>query len=294
MGMTETNATPLTTPQAPEPIEGPQTVTATGYHGAVGTGGSDPQVVEYDNESLCVVKFQQNKQGPWVLANETFITQLGRWIACLDKDIPLLPMPEPLLVKVTDDVLGNDNLEYKQTDGTTAPPQTGLHFGSSLVGSPDETSAKPSIEAIHDACNLDGLIGTIALDLVVGNYDRDNKHIVLTTTPTGTKAWSVDNGHAFDKGNAWENLDITDDQPARQLASRTSELVQPLDIEARLPGVSDTMSTAIGRAPISDMLATIPYDEWGLAQAQAPEVAAYVAGRAARLRELAEVYLDHL
>src|ERR1700686_2528619 len=95
-------------------------------------GGAQAQLMRCGDDGYYVVKFQNNPQGPRILANELLATRLAARIG--------LPTPPVAVVEVREELIAYTDDLVMQLGRGRAPCQAGLQFGSRYPGSPAETA----------------------------------------------------------------------------------------------------------------------------------------------------------
>ncbi|HYP49019.1 MAG TPA: HipA family kinase, partial [Thermoleophilaceae bacterium] len=163
---------------APE-VLAPPTVVATRYVAPLREGGSNPALMEADDDGLYVVKFRGAGQGPKALIAELVAGELGRLLG--------LPVPEIAFVEL-DPALARAEPDPEIQDLLNASP--GLNLGLDFL---------PGALAF-DAAAASGLAEELAADVVwfdalVTNLDRTprNPNLLLWHE----RLWLIDHGAAL-------------------------------------------------------------------------------------------------
>jgi hypothetical protein len=152
-------------------------------------GGSEPILVQADDDLLYVVKFINNLQGPNVLFNEGAGTELYR--ACGLST----PRWKPLLL--TNSFLDQNRGSWMETDKGALRPEAGLCFGSLYLGAGGrklfEILPGSSLSRIDNRASfwLAWLVDAC------GNHVDNRQAIFAEDTGGKLNAFFVDHGHLF-------------------------------------------------------------------------------------------------
>jgi hypothetical protein len=160
-------------------------------------GGSQSILVQCDDNRFYVVKMAGNPQGSNVLANEF----LGTVIA----DAVGLPVAEGKLIHLSDYFIDSEPEMWFELSSGRKRPNTGLHFGSLLVGQPsgpERPSEYICRSRVNTIANRDAFLGMYLLD-VWANH-QDNRQAVLLRRPWDDtqEIFFIDHGHMFG-GSEW-------------------------------------------------------------------------------------------
>src|SRR6202035_2874146 len=128
-------------------------------------GGSQAHLMRCSDKNFYVVKFQNNRQHLRVLANEMLAALLARLAG--------LPVPEPVLVEVSEFLVQHTPELNIQLLNGTVPCQFGLQFGSRYAVSPLEGQVFDDlpVAVLGRVRNLEAFAGLLAMDKWTCNSD---------------------------------------------------------------------------------------------------------------------------
>jgi len=151
------------------------------YIGAGGPGATSPQLFRADDGKIYVVKLQNNRLGPKVLANELIGSRLGESLG--------LCLPPGGIIKL-DDALIARNRRLRRAG---VPP--GRHFAC-LYLSGTEFLCRCNIAR---AVNIKEMAGILLFDHLTHNLDRtlNRRNLLLRREADGWRAYAIDNSHLF-------------------------------------------------------------------------------------------------
>jgi hypothetical protein len=194
-----------------------------------------------------VVKFQNNPQGPRILANEMLAGSLAQALG--------LPVTEPEVIEVSDWLVEHSPEMYIQAGRDRVRCDSGLQFGSRFPCDPLRT---PVYDFLPDALlssvrNRDRFAGMLVFDKWTCNCD--SRQLVFHRQPDGEAAeftaTMIDQGFCFHAAK-W---DFPDD-PARGLYSRVAVYDSVAGLESFEPFLSrlehldaDAIAAAAARVP---------------------------------------------
>jgi|SRR5579871_1950595 len=159
-------------------------------------GGSQAQLMRCDDESLYVVKFQNNPQGLRILINELVASRLARLIG--------IPVAQPAVVSVDKDLInGTEDLVIQHRSGREIC-KPGLQFGSRYCGTPigGHVWDMFPVELKSRISNLKVFAGVLAFDIWLGNADERQAVFAQWESNRPYDAYIVDNGLCFN-GCRW-------------------------------------------------------------------------------------------
>jgi hypothetical protein len=157
-------------------------------------GGSQAHLMCCSDKNLYVVKFQNNPQHMRVLANEMLAGLLAGLVG--------LPVPEPVLVEVSEWLVQHTPDLNVQQGGTTTPCQSGLQFGSLYAVSPLEGQAfdHMPVTMLGRVRNLEAFAGMLAMDKWTCNADGRQAAFWRTMRQRNYAATFIDQGDCFNRG----------------------------------------------------------------------------------------------
>ena len=231
------------------------------YLKAVGRGNSQPQqFVLSGGLGLCAVKFQQNPQGPRMLANEW----IGYGLAGL---LGIRHAPYGLVQVSTESLPDTGRLLITDDDGDEVSLLPGIHFYSKWL--------EPASDLTFEDLKLAGLVsdlgmlaGVAVLDMLVAHWDRKlgNPNLLMVREQGRASLYLMDMGMSF--GSAiWGLGDLLSpalpdtafalpySRPPDQLFSQVRSLQQ---FEPYLEAVG-----GLTRMQIQELVDGLP-EEWGV------------------------------
>jgi hypothetical protein len=162
-------------------------------------GCAQSHLLECDDGSEYVVKFQNNPQGRRVLTNELVSHFVMSWLG--------IETPSAALVAITPEFLErNPDVGIVERKRLVAPA-VGLHFGSRSPGNVSVWDFLPEAHVLKVANRAD-FCGALVFDKWVSNADGRQTIFYRRAIPSNTSGsvaqwWvqMIDNGHAFDGPN---------------------------------------------------------------------------------------------
>jgi hypothetical protein len=177
-------------------------------------GGAQSQLLRCSDGEYYVVKFQNNPQGPRILANELLATFLAKRLD--------LPVPEAAIVNVSAEFIRHTDELVIQLEHDRIPCRPGLCFGSRYPRNP---STKLScLHAVQDllpegqfraVTNISDFVGMLVFDKWLGNTDDRQCVYFREKGQFHYKALMIDHGFCFN-GQEWNFSDV----PRRGLCPR--------------------------------------------------------------------------
>jgi hypothetical protein len=163
-------------------------------------GGAQSQLMLGSDESLWVVKFQNNPQHTRVLANEFLATRLAASVG--------LTVPQCDVVEVTEWLIANTPELQMQMPGGRVRYMAGLHFGSRFVGGlmPGQVVDTLPGPQLSEVKNLREFAGMLVLDKWTSNVN--GRQAVFGKRPRERRymATFIDQGYCFNAGS-WTLID---------------------------------------------------------------------------------------
>jgi len=157
-------------------------------------GGSQAHLMRCSDKNFYVVKFQNNRQHLRVLANEMLAALLARLAG--------LPVPEPVLVEVSEFLVQHTpELNIRLLNGTV-PCQFGLQFGSRYAVSPLEGQVFDDlpVAVLARVRNLEAFAGILAMDKWTCNSDDRQVAFWRMMRQRNYAAAFIDQGYCFNGG----------------------------------------------------------------------------------------------
>jgi hypothetical protein len=159
-------------------------------------GGAQSRLVCAADGTLWVVKFQNNPQHLFVLANEFIATRLAAEVG--------LSVPDPAIIEVSPWLYANSvDFDIDFGRGRKEPCRPGLHFGSRFIGGlvPGKTVDCLPERQLAEVLNLNEFAGILALDKWTGNCD--GRQCVFSHEPDfgQYEATFIDQGFCFNAGD---------------------------------------------------------------------------------------------
>src|ERR1700752_703704 len=153
-----------------------------------------PGVRKREDSDYYVVKFQNNPQGPRLLANELLATRLAARIG--------LPTPPVAVVEVREELIAHTDDLVMQLGRGRAPCQAGLQFGSRYPGSPVETVVYDFLpdEELRESENLADFCGMLVFDKWTCNTNGRQTIFFRAASDSRYRALMIDNGFCFNAG----------------------------------------------------------------------------------------------
>ncbi len=128
-------------------------------------GGAQAHLVECDDGSAYVVKFQSNPQHRRILPNEMLASELLKFLQ--------ISAPETAIIELTDAFIKDSPEACVQLGAKAVPPEPGWHFGSKFPGDPARTATYDFIpdQLLGKIHNLQDFLGVLVFDKWTGNSD---------------------------------------------------------------------------------------------------------------------------
>lgn len=157
---------------------------ATDYLGPVGIGATSPQLMRADDKRTYIVKLQNNRLGPKVLANEWLAVKFGE---LLDLCFP----PSGTICLDADFIKKNSFLMLNRV-------KPGLHFACQYLNHTGYIDR----HYLSKAVNKEQLAGVMLFDHLFHNLDRtwNRRNLLIRREPDGYKIYAIDNSHLFKRG----------------------------------------------------------------------------------------------
>ena len=154
------------------------------YLGPVGVGITAPRYFCADDGKIYVVKLQNNRLGPTVLASELLAAKFGAFMG--------LCFPNSGMIEISEELL------EKQPELVAAGVTAGRHFASQYLDNA-EYLQKDNLEK---AVNIAEMAGVILFDHMFHNADRsgNKKNLLLRREGDVFKIYAIDNSHLFRAG----------------------------------------------------------------------------------------------
>ncbi len=149
--------------------------------GATARGVTSPQLFRADDGKVYVVKLQNNRLGPKVLANELIGTRLGEALG--------LCFPPGGVIKLEEELLRRSR---RLAAHGVAP---GRHFGCRYLSGTEYLCRHNVARAI----NRREMAGVMLLDHLAHNMDRtlNSRNLLLRREVEGWRIYAIDNSHFF-------------------------------------------------------------------------------------------------
>lgn len=151
--------------------------------GKVGVGVTSPHFFRADDGNIYIVKLQNNRLGPKVLANEFLAAKLGEFLGLCFPPTDIIEINEQTLLQ--DPYLSESCISL------------GRHFASRYL----DNSVYVDKDNLGKAVNIAEMAGVILFDHMFLNADRaSKKNLLLRQEDTGYKIYAIDNSHLFQSG----------------------------------------------------------------------------------------------
>ena len=244
-------------------------------------GGAQSQLMLGSDESLWVVKFQNNPQHPRVLANEYLATRLAAGMG--------LTVPACDVVEVTDWLIANTPELRMQIPGGRERCRAGLHFGSRFVGGlmPGQVVDTLPEAQLAEVKNLREFAGMLVLDKWTSNVN--GRQAVFGKRPRERRytATFIDQGYCFNAGE-WKLVDT----PLRGVFASNSVYGSVVGWESFEPWMGRV--ERLDAQAIWSAAESIPPEWYGGDIAELETLVESLIARRGRLRELIEGFrLSH-
>lgn len=154
------------------------------YLGAVGLGATSPQLFRADNGRVYVVKLQNNRLGPKILANELLGARLGEYLGLCFPDGGIIRLDEALVAK------------SRRLIMHSVPP--GRHFACRYLSGVRYICRNN----LRRADNLGQMAGVMLFDHLLHNLDRtlNRRNLLLRREGKRYRIYAIDNSHLFRRG----------------------------------------------------------------------------------------------
>jgi hypothetical protein len=161
--------------------EGYGMLTALAHLGAAARGVTSPQLFRADDGRVYVVKLQNNRLGPKVLANELIAARLGEALG--------LCFPPSGVIKLEERVLERSR---RLAAAGVAP---GRHFACRFLSGTEYLCRHNVARAV----NRPDMAGVMLLDHLAHNVDRtlNRRNLLLRREERGWRIYAIDNSHFF-------------------------------------------------------------------------------------------------
>jgi hypothetical protein len=237
-------------------------------------GGAQSRLICAADGTLWVVKFQNNPQHLFILANELIATRLAAKVG--------LSVPETEIIEFSPWLYANSvDCEIDFGRGRKERCLPGLHFGSRFIGGliPRETVDYLPEPQLEEVVNMAEFAGILALDKWTGNCD--GRQCVFSRKPKSKryKATFIDQGFCFNAGD-WN----FPDSPLRGVYARNTVYEQVTGWDSFSPWLEHLEE--LQPDALMEILASVP-PEWYDSDAEAIEkLGEQLLKRRSRIREL--------
>lgn len=157
---------------------------ASEYLGPVGIGATSPQLFRAHNGKLYIVKLQNNRLGPKILANE--------YLACRLGEIMGLCFPTGDIIYIEEDVI----CRHRRLINSRV--KAGRHFACEYL----KGSRYVDRRGLSKAINKTDLAGVMLFDHMMHNPDRtwNRRNLIIRREEGGYRIYAIDNSHLFRRG----------------------------------------------------------------------------------------------
>jgi len=157
---------------------------ALNYLGPVGRGVTSPQLFRATDGKVYVVKLQNNRLGPKVLANELLGARFGEFLG--------LCFPPGDVIKIDEQVLRNSRRSLP------ASVKPGRHFACQYLSNTRYLSPFN----LYKAINREEMAGVMLFDHLFHNFDRtlNWRNLLLRREARSYRIYAIDNSHLFRRG----------------------------------------------------------------------------------------------
>jgi len=161
-------------------------LTAIEYLRPVGIGATSPQLFRADDGKVYIVKLQNNRLGPKVLANELLGSKLGERME--------LCFPPAGIIELDNAVI------QKNRRLATCHVREGKHFACQYLSHTEYLCGNN----LYKAVNKSEMAGVMLFDHMLHNPDRtqNRRNLLLRHEPEGYRIYAIDNSHLF-RGALW-------------------------------------------------------------------------------------------
>jgi len=175
-------------------------------------GGAQSHLIQADDDSFYVVKFQNNPQHRRILVNE--------WIASRFLEYLQIAVPATAIVAVSEEFLAENPEAHIQLGTKRSPVKAGWHFGSQFPGNPNTVAVYDFVPdtLLLKVENLNEFLGILVFDKWTANSDSRQSIFVRARVRefarassehplrTGFVALMMDHGYVFN-GPHWDYPD---------------------------------------------------------------------------------------
>jgi hypothetical protein len=157
-------------------------------------GGAQAHLLRASDSHFYVTKFRNNPQHIRILTNEYFGTKLAASLG--------LPMPEVMVIEVSDWLISNTPGLKIETAGMSVPCASGLQLASRYVADPQEATVFDYLpEAmLEKLINLADFLGVLVFDKWTCNSDGRQAVFVKHSSEHFYRAIFIDQGYCFNAG----------------------------------------------------------------------------------------------
>lgn len=155
-------------------------------------GGSQSILVRGDDEELYIVKFNNNRQGPNLLANEMLGAELLSSVG--------LPTPEWKPILITNEFLeGNSGVHFRSASGAGLEITSGIHFGTHFVAPVEGGEIYDFLPSsfLRRIVNPADFLGIYIFDVWANHHDHRQAVYSCRSESLAIDAYFIDNGHLF-------------------------------------------------------------------------------------------------
>lgn len=159
-------------------------LTAEEYLGQVGVGVTTPRFFRATDGNLYVVKLQNNRLGPMVLASEFLAAKMGEYMG--------------LCFPASDVIAIGEELLERRPELAAAGIIPGRHFASQYLDNVEYLGK----DNLDKAVNMADMAGVMLFDHMFHNADRSSnkKNLLLRQEGEAFKIYAIDNSHLFRSG----------------------------------------------------------------------------------------------
>ena len=239
---------------------------AMAYIRAMGRGGSEPQLLRFEDGYNRVVKFPNNNQGVVTLANEIIVSRIGGFLG--------VSCPLGNIVKVPQELIDAEP-SLRRDNGEK------FAGGYSFASEYHEAIDDPGKASLSLASNLSDLAGIVVLDSLCANSDRGGNtgNLLLTTIEGESRVMAIDHGHCF--GHQWDENIVSKAGDVQVICSDDFVAhIQPHDFDAFLSKLRQL------EANVLEELTAGPKDLWDLTSSRLEAIKTYIGTRTSRAEQL--------
>jgi hypothetical protein len=214
-------------------------------------GGAQAHLMRCDDGGYYVVKFQNNPQGPRILANELLGTRLAARMG--------LPTPGVAVVEVREELIAQTEDLVIQLGRGRTPCKAGLQFGSRYPGNPADAVAYDFLpdEQLREVANLTDFCGMFVFDKWTCNTNGRQAVFVRPPEEPRYRAWMIDQGFCFNAGE-WNFPDA----PLRGIYARHRVYESARSLDSFEPWLA-RVSEKITESAFDEILKEIPGEWYG-------------------------------